>query len=97
VVPRIDDLRHGIEATRQLLVQCWFNKKTCAKGIEALKSYRKQWDEKNKCYRDKPLHDWSSNTADALRTLAMGRRALNPNRKKQTVEATTDLATYNPM
>jgi hypothetical protein len=97
VVPRIDDLRHGIEATRQLLVQCWFNKKTCAKGIEALKSYRKQWDEKNKCYRDKPLHDWSSNTADALRTLAMGRRALNPNRKKQTVEATTDLASYNPM
>lgn len=95
VVPRIDDIRHGIEATRQLLVQCWFNKKPCAKGIEALKSYRKQWDEKNKCYRDKPLHDWSSNTADALRTLAMGRRALNPNRPKPKPEELTAQSSYD--
>jgi phage terminase large subunit len=96
VVPKIDDLRHGIEATRQCLAQCWFNKKTTGKGVEALKSYRKQWDEKNKCYRDRPLHDWSSNTADAMRTLAMGRRALDPNRKKPTLQTST-LADYDPL
>lgn len=96
VVPKIDDIRHGIEATRQCLAKCWFNKKLTLKGVEALKSYRKQWDDKNKCYRDKPLHDWSSNTADAMRTLAMGRRALDPNRKKPTLIQST-LATYDPL
>lgn len=98
VVPKIDDIRHGIEATRQCLVQCWFNKKATAKGVEALKSYRKQWDEKNKCYRDKPLHDWASNTADAMRTLAMGRRALNPNRPKPKLsDYQTNMSGYDPL
>jgi hypothetical protein len=38
-----------------------------------LRAYRREWDEKNKVYKDKPLHDWASNPSDAYRTFAMGK------------------------
>jgi hypothetical protein len=39
-------------------------------GINALREYHKEFDEKNKVWRSKPKHDWSSNAADAFRYLA---------------------------
>ena len=62
----------GINAVRFLLPRCRFNEKTCAKGLDALKLYRKEWDEKRKDFNPKPLHDWTSHSADAFRYLAMG-------------------------
>jgi hypothetical protein len=38
----------------------------------ALTNYKKQFDEIRNCFKDKPLHDWSSNGADAFRYLAVG-------------------------
>lgn len=76
------EVEDGIEAVRQLLPRCRFDEKNCYRGIEALKSYRKQWDEKLRVYRSKPLHDWASHPADAFRTLAMGLRAKNPTHSK---------------
>ena len=35
--------------------------------IEALKSYCKRWDEKNNCFRNKPLHNWASHFCDSVR------------------------------
>ena len=64
----------GIEAVRTLLPNCWFDAERCDKGIEALKSYRKDpkpeahWkDAGTPEYRDRPLHDWASHAADAFR------------------------------
>jgi len=75
------EVNDGIEAVRQMLPRCRMDEKNCYRGIEALKSYRKQWDEKLRVYRDKPLHDWASHPADAFRYLAMGLRMNNPSRK----------------
>jgi hypothetical protein len=36
-----------------------------------LKEYHKDFDHKNKVWRSSPVHDWSSNGADAFRYLAM--------------------------
>lgn len=69
------EVEDGIEALRSLLPQCWIDKEHCERGIEALRQYRKEWDEKNKVFRDHPLHDWTSHPADALRIYAMGKRA----------------------
>lgn len=69
-----DSQADGIEASRQLIARSWFNSQACMKGVIALKSYRKQWDEKLKVYRDKPLHDKYSHGADAFRTAAMALR-----------------------
>jgi phage terminase large subunit len=38
----------------------------------ALQTYRREWDEATRTFKPKPLHDWSSHGADALRTFAMG-------------------------
>lgn len=73
VVPR-HTLEDGIEATRSLLARCWIDEERCGKGIEALKGYRKEYNEEFKCYRDTPLHDWTSDYCDSLRQFAMGHR-----------------------
>jgi phage terminase large subunit len=71
VVPKlpIDD---GIQAARLFLRKCVFDAAKCKQGIEALKQYRCEYDEKIKAFKQRPLHDWSSHAADAFRYLAVG-------------------------
>ena len=73
IAPRlsIDD---GIQATRSLLNRCWFDQEKCERGIEALLQYRREFDEKLKSWRGRPLHDWTSHGADSFRYLAVGYR-----------------------
>lgn len=66
---RVED---GINGVRAILPQCWFDMDKCGPGIEALRQYRADWDDKRKVLRDNPLHDWTSHAADAFRYLAMG-------------------------
>jgi len=66
IVPKIS-IDDGINAARTILNQCWFDEDRCKLGINALKSYHKEWDEKNKVYKDRPHHDWSSHASDAFR------------------------------
>lgn len=67
----IDD---GIQAARSMLNRCWFDEKNCGRGVEALRQYRREFDEKNKSWRGRPLHDWTSHAADSFRYLSIGRR-----------------------
>jgi hypothetical protein len=71
VCPNIP-LADGIQAVRMLLPTCWFDKVRCAQGIEALRMYRREYDEKRQEFRQHPLHDWTSHYADALRYFAVG-------------------------
>jgi hypothetical protein len=64
-------LRDGISATRKLLPFVYWNLPLCSGGIEAMKSYRREWDEKLNCYRERPMHDWASHTADMVRYLGV--------------------------
>ena len=68
---RIED---GIDAVRNLLPRCWFDAGRCARGLEALRQYRRDYDDRLKAFKARPLHDWTSNAADAFRYLAMGLR-----------------------
>ena len=68
------EVEDGIEAVRSTLGVCYFSQKNCQRGIDALRAYRKAWDDKNKIFQSHPLHDWASNGADAFRMFAMGRR-----------------------
>ena len=71
VLPRasVDD---GINAVRVLLSRCRFDRLRCERGIAALRQYQRTWDDKLKSYSLKPLHDWTSHSADAFRYLAQG-------------------------
>lgn len=65
----VDD---GIAAVRNVLPRCWFDATRCEKGIKALRAYRSEWDSKRQVLRPRPLHDWASHGADAMRYLALG-------------------------
>jgi len=73
-VLRADKLEDGINAVRNLLPRSWFDAVKCARGIEALRQYRREYDDRLKAFSARPLHDWTSHAADAFRYLAMGLR-----------------------
>ncbi len=62
----------GINAVRRMLDRTYIDAGRCARGLEALRQYRREWDDKLKDYKTSALHDWSSHGADALRTFAAG-------------------------
>lgn len=67
----VDIREHGINAVRLLLPRCVFDERKCERGIEALRMYQTEWDEKNKVFKAIPKHDWASHGADAFRYLAV--------------------------
>lgn len=83
--PQIDT---GIQAVRSMFPLIEFNetpiplddetpddaRQRMARALDALRGYRREWDEKRQRFADRPLHDWCSDYADALRYLARGRR-----------------------
>ncbi len=71
VVTPAERVEEGINAARMMLPKCVFDAEQCKRGIEALKQYRREWDDKLKTFRLRPLHDWTSHGADAFRYLAM--------------------------
>ena len=68
----------GIQAVRMLLPTCWFDKVKCKEGLEALRMYRRDYDDKRQEFRLNPLHDWTSHYADAFRYFAVGHRDSAP-------------------
>ena len=74
VVPNLP-VEDGIEAARSILSRCWFDKEKCAKGLNALSSYHKAFDDKAKDWKSYPSHDWSSHASDAFRYMAVGHKS----------------------
>jgi len=85
IVQRIDDISHGIQATRDSLSTCWFDETNCKEGIKHLDSYRKKWNKTTGRFMDVPLHDIHSEGADAFRQFGQCQSAekLNPKTKKK--------------
>lgn len=72
------EIEDGVNAARSVLSQCWFDKEKCHRGINCLKNYKKDWDEKNKVFRNNPKHDWASHGADSFRRFAIGYSKVAP-------------------
>lgn len=85
VVPNLS-IEDGIEAARSLLSRCWFDRERCARGLDALSSYHKAYDEKLKDWKSYPQHDWSSHAADAFRYLAVGHKTTTAKTRAPSVE-----------
>jgi hypothetical protein len=71
VIPRMK-VADGINAARMLIPKCYFDRDKCAEGLEMLRQYRQEWDERKKIFRDHPRHDFTSHAADSFRYLAIG-------------------------
>lgn len=72
VVPRCTNVQIGIDQTRALFDECFFDEQGCAEGIAALENYRKDWDEERQTFRTEPREDWSIHYADAFRQFGQG-------------------------
>lgn len=70
LVPELS-LQDGIEAARIILPKCWFDEKVVYDGLEHLRAYKREWDERTQTYRNKPKHDQHSHAADAFRYFAL--------------------------
>lgn len=62
----------GINKVRHLLKSARFHREKCREGLDSLRQYREDYNERGNTSKGKPLHDWTSHAADAFRTLAVG-------------------------
>jgi hypothetical protein len=85
IVPRTPSKIISIQETRLFLPQCFistacesqpdWSKETADKykgGITCLENYRREWDKKNGCWRDKPVSDWAGHGYDSFETFVRG-------------------------
>ena len=63
-------LMDGINAGRKTIPFARFDAKRCALGLESLRAYRTEWDEKARAFKKTPDHNWASHGADAWRYLS---------------------------
>ncbi len=70
IVPNVS-IEDGIQSVKAIFPQVLFHEQNCAKGIEALRHYRREYDYDLRTYKTKPLHDWSSHCADSFRYFAV--------------------------
>lgn len=92
----------GINAARLSMPMIWFDRYKCKDGIEALRQYRAEFDEKTRAFKDNPRHDWTSHSADAFRYLAMAWREMAPPPEKPEPERRLNVgfvggATFNDL
>lgn len=72
VVAKVKNKEDGVEASRNIMSQCWFDVRACERGLDGLKSYHKEWDEERQVFKPTPVHDWASHAADAFQTFSLG-------------------------
>lgn len=66
-----------IQAARNILPMCEFNIPATDRGVECLRNYQKEWDNKLMMFKNKPKHDWSSHGADSFGYSALDNRKSN--------------------
>jgi len=61
----------GINSVRDMFPNCYFNEEKTVIWLSRLGWYRREYDEKNWMFRDKPKHDINSNGSDSFRYLSI--------------------------
>lgn len=66
------DIHEGIDQVRRALPHTWFDQDGTRTLIEALRAYRSEYDEVKNVHSTRPVHNWASHYADAVRYLFTG-------------------------
>lgn len=83
VVPKVRNILDGIELTRRVFDECWFDEEGCEIGLRALAGYEWLYDELHQTTRKTPAHNWASNGADSFRQFAQGYKGVGQSWKEQ--------------
>jgi len=82
IVPRVEELQHGIQQTRDMFALALFDETGCKEGITHLEMYRKKYNKQQQCFTDQPVKDVHTEGADSFRQWAQdvgaNRTALAP-------------------
>jgi len=94
IVPDIG-VEDGIQATRMIFGQCWFDEAGCDAGLKALRRYQRELQQDERSYKKIPKHDWTSHFSDAFRMMAVAtqgevKKKKEEQKRDQDVEAAVD-------
>jgi phage terminase large subunit len=81
-----------INALRRMLDRSLIDPVRCARGLEALRNYVREWSIELRDWRASPKHDWASHGADALGIFAIGHEEpsfKSPSEGRRSTPATT--------
>ena len=93
MVPEMS-LQDGIEAARLVLPKCYFDETKTYDGLEHLRAYMREWDERTQSFRSKPKHDQHSHASDSFRYLALAARPVSRKAQPNTTIAPITSASY---
>ena len=71
----------GITAAGLLMARCVWDAEKCKDGLEALKHYKRTWNQHLARFMETPIHDWASHGADSFRGLAVRFRPVTPQKR----------------
>ncbi len=71
IVPRVE-IEDRIHSVKVLMPFVHIDPIKCERLIKCLRAYRREWDDANMVFKQRPLHDWSSNGADSMSYGAVG-------------------------
>jgi hypothetical protein len=66
-------VQQGIQAARYVITSptTYFDAEKCAAGVEALRQYQREYDDKKQTFKEQPKHDHTSHFADSFRYSAI--------------------------
>jgi hypothetical protein len=70
IIAKLSTVQDGINATRVLIPRIWFDRDKCFRLVEALKTYRSDYNDQRQVFNKTPLHSWESHFADSVRYFA---------------------------
>ena len=97
IIPRLVpelSLQDGIEAARIVLEKCWFDETATYEGVEHLRAYQREWDERTQTYRNRPKHDQHSHASDAFRYLALAARPISRQKAQSDAPLSTGVGNH---
>jgi len=66
IIKKAENILVDIEMLRAFFPRLYFDQTRCIDGIKAVENYRKEWNEKKECFRERPFHNWASHGATSL-------------------------------
>jgi hypothetical protein len=88
---RVED---RINSTRVTFPKIYFDGTKCAKGIEALRQYRAEYDEKLRTFKDTPKKDWAAHPSDAFGYMCMAWKEETPKPEPESIPPVKTITDY---
>jgi PBSX family phage terminase large subunit len=66
-LPKTQNVGADINVTRMMFTKCYFDKNKCDDGLNVLRNFKYDYNERDGIYSQKPREDWTKHGADAFR------------------------------